>query len=35
MSPRLDEQPLLKEKIESLRQELGRAGEASEDRKFR
>jgi tetratricopeptide (TPR) repeat protein len=35
MSPRLDEQPLLKEKIESLRQELGRAGDASEDRKFR
>ncbi len=35
MSPRLDEQPLLKEKIESLRQELGSAGDASEDRKFR
>jgi tetratricopeptide (TPR) repeat protein len=35
MSPRLDEQPLLREKIESLREELGRAGEASEDRKFR
>jgi tetratricopeptide (TPR) repeat protein len=35
MSPRLDEQPLLKEKIESLRRELGRGGEVSEERENR